>query len=195
MFPLHESVAQNLPSVASKRVHVRKKHVLIGCKRVMFCRQKFEVWSTRLLSTWFVFAQKNILCKNFQTLRIISGDKGAVSGREICLQVKKNEIWPERADQKHINNLALARQFALTAVKLQMFGGKICGTLSEHDILSRVHALHFRDRRGAASPPYRNHYAEIMVLMCEQKPHPVWFSCRRKSYLVQCEYNLTSKEE
>ena len=71
-----------------------------------------------------VFAQQNILCKNFQTLSIISGGKCAVSEREICLQVKKNEIWPERADQKHINNFALARQFALTAVKLQMFGGK-----------------------------------------------------------------------
>ena len=30
----------------------------------------------------------------------------------------------KRADQKRINKLALARQFALTAVKLQMFGGK-----------------------------------------------------------------------
>ena len=29
-----------------------------------------------------------------------------------------------RADQKHINILPLVRQFALTAVKLQMFGGK-----------------------------------------------------------------------
>ena len=29
-----------------------------------------------------------------------------------------------RADKKRINNLPLARQFALTAVKLQMFGGE-----------------------------------------------------------------------
>ena len=29
-----------------------------------------------------------------------------------------------RADKKRINNLPLARQFALTAVKLQMFGDK-----------------------------------------------------------------------
>ena len=34
-----------LPSVAPKREHVRKKHVLIGCKDDMFCRQTFEVWS------------------------------------------------------------------------------------------------------------------------------------------------------
>ena len=101
-----------------------KKHVLTGCKRTMFCSQTFEGWSTRLLSTWFVFAQQNILCKNFQTLRINSGGKCAVSEREKCPQFLKNEIWAERADQKHINNLALAWQFALTAVKLQMFGGK-----------------------------------------------------------------------
>ena len=29
-------------------------------------------------------------------------------------------------DQKHMNNLPLARQFALMALKLQMFGGKTC---------------------------------------------------------------------
>ena len=59
-------------------------------------------------------------------LRIISGGKCAVSEREICLKVKKNEIRVERIDQKHIKNVALARQFALTAVKLQklMFGSK-----------------------------------------------------------------------
>ena len=59
-------------------------------------------------------------------LRIISGGKCAVSEREIYLKVKKNEIRVERIDQKHIKNVALARQFALTAVKLQklMFGGK-----------------------------------------------------------------------
>ena len=44
--------------------------------------------------------------------------------REIYLKVEKNEISVERADQKHLNNLPLARQFALTAVKGQMFGGK-----------------------------------------------------------------------
>ena len=57
-------------------------------------------------------------------LRIISGGKCAVFKREICVKVDKNELWVKRADQKHINNFPLARQFALTAVKLQMFGGK-----------------------------------------------------------------------
>ena len=33
-------------------------------------------------------------------------------------------MWAERADQKHFNSLPLALQFALTAAKLQMFGGK-----------------------------------------------------------------------
>ena len=58
----------------------------------------------------------------------------AVFEQEICLKVEKNEIWAELVDQKHINNSPLAWQFALMAVKLQMFGGKtphVC-TLLEH---------------------------------------------------------------
>ena len=111
-------------SVASKRVHVRKKRVLIGCKSDMFWRQTFKVWSRRLLSTWFVFAQQNQSLQDFQTLRIIFGGKCAVSEREMWLKVVKNEIWVERVDQKEINNLPLAWQFALMAVKIQMFGDK-----------------------------------------------------------------------
>ena len=42
----------------------------------------------------------------------------------MCLKVEKSEIWVERADQKQINNLPLARQFALMTVKLQLFGSK-----------------------------------------------------------------------
>ena len=42
-----------IPSVASKRVHVRKKRVLIGCKHDSFWRHRFEVWSKRPLSIWF----------------------------------------------------------------------------------------------------------------------------------------------
>ena len=59
------ALATILPSVASKCVHVRKKHVVIGGKHEMFCHQTFEVWSRQLLCAWFVFAQKNIFCKNF----------------------------------------------------------------------------------------------------------------------------------
>ena len=43
------------------------------------------------------------------------------------LKVVKNEIGAERPDQKQINqinNLPLARQFALKAIKLQTFGDK-----------------------------------------------------------------------
>ena len=38
-------------SVAAKCVHVRKKHVVIGGKRDMFCPQTIKVWSRWLLST------------------------------------------------------------------------------------------------------------------------------------------------
>ena len=49
----------------------------------------------------------------------------------------------------------------------------------------------FRGRRGAASLRYRNR-AKITVLMCEQKPYPRWFLCRRKSYYpAQCDLGLS----
>ena len=43
--------------------------------------------------------------------------------------------------------------------------------------------LFSRDRRGAASLRYRNR-AQFTLFICEQKPYPVWFSCRRKIYPV-----------
>ena len=49
---------------------------------------------------------------------------------------------------------------------------------------------HFRDQRLSASlSRYRNR-AEITVPMREQKPYLVWFSCRRKSSLLQYERSL-----
>ena len=42
---------------------------------------------------------------------------------------------------------------------------------------------------GAASLRYRNR-AEIFVLICEQKPYPLWFSIRCKSYPVKGENSL-----
>ena len=48
--------------------------------------------------------------------------------------------------------------------------------------------LLFRDRRGAASIRHRNR--ATTVLMCEQKPYPVWSSWRRKIYPVYCEHSL-----
>ena len=42
---------------------------------------------------------------------------------------------------------------------------------------------------GAASLRYRNR-AKIIVLMCEQKPYPLWFSIWRKTYLVKGENSL-----
>ena len=46
--------------------------------------------------------------------------------------------------------------------------------------------LQFRDRSGACTVFFRDrNRAEITVLMCEQKPYQVWFSCRRKSSPVK----------
>ena len=53
--------------------------------------------------------------------------------------------------------------------------------------------LHFRDRSGACAVffRYRNR-AEIIVLICDQKPYQVWFSCQRKSSPVKSEHSLIS---
>ena len=67
-----------------------------GSKRLYRYRrlqlQTFEVWSRRLLSTWFIFAQQNIRGNNFKTLRIISGSKCVVSEREIIMP----KSWEKR---------------------------------------------------------------------------------------------------
>ena len=47
--------------------------------------------------------------------------------------------------------------------------------------------IHFQDPLGAAWLLYSNR-ADITVPMCEQKPNPVWFSCRRRSYPVYSEH-------
>lgn len=47
----------------------------------------------------------------------------------------------------------------------------------------------FRYHRGAASLCYRNRF-EIIVLMSERKPSPLWFSCRCENYAVEWEYSL-----
>ena len=43
--------------------------------------------------------------------------------------------------------------------------------------------LQFQDQHSAGSLHYRNH-AKITVHMCEEKPYPMRFSYRRKSYPI-----------
>ena len=49
---------------------------------------------------------------------------------------------------------------------------------------------HFRDWRSAASLLRHRNRAARIVFVCGQKPYPVWFSWRRKSYLVLYEHSL-----
>ena len=42
----------------------------------------------------------------------------------------------------------------------------------------------YRSARRSFAPLQKSRRKEITVLMCEQKPYPVWFSRRRKSYPV-----------
>ena len=68
---------------------------------------------------------------------------------------------------------------------LYLQSGLVCFDLGYIHTGQESFSLHFRDRRGADSHRFRNG-AEITALMCEQKPYPVGFSYRRKSYPVQC---------
>ena len=49
--------------------------------------------------------------------------------------------------------------------------------------------LHFKRSARCSFARYRNR-AEISVLICEQKPYPLWFLCRRKSNPVLCKHSL-----
>ena len=48
--------------------------------------------------------------------------------------------------------------------------------------------IQFRDLRAAASLRHRIR-AKITVLVCEQKPILVWFSCWRETYSVKFEHS------
>ena len=112
----------------SLRRHVLRQTVEVcgGDRRMFTC----EVGSC--LSTSFVFDQQNFHRKTLRRIygvvqlqRRILNSKCAVSDWEILLKIEKIKRWAELADQKHVRTPSpLARQLALTAFKLQMFGGK-----------------------------------------------------------------------
>ena len=45
----------------------------------------------------------------------------------------------------------------------------------------------YRSAQRTFAPLQKSRRKEITLLMCEQKPYPGWFSCRRKSYPVLAE--------
>ena len=57
----------------------------------------------------------------------------------------------------------------------------------------RYATLHFRDRRNTASLRCSNRN-EITVLVCVQKPYPVWLSYRRQSYSMHCSVNIAKDQ-
>ena len=52
--------------------------------------------------------------------------------------------------------------------------------------LSRDRSLTSHEERKVTEIRYGNR-AKLTLLMCEEKPYPVWFSCRRKSSLFKLE--------
>ena len=78
--------------------------------------------------------------------------------------------------------------FPFATVRTGVYIALKCGTEPIRYVTS-----HFRDRRGPASICHRNR-AEIISFMCEQKPYPVWFSCRHKSSLRKHKLRGTQRE-
>ena len=54
---------------------------------------------------------------------------------------------------------------------------------------------HFRDWRSAASLLRHRNRAATIVFVCGQKPYPVWFPWRGKSYLVLLNYLRSTKRK
>ena len=77
--------------------------------------------------------------------------------------------------------------YLFTSVQIPADTTPKCGT--EPSI--RYVKLHFQNWHVVDSLRYRNR-AKNTILMCEQKPYPQWFSCRRKGYSVKCEDSLKS---
>ena len=104
-----------LLSVASKGEHVTKKHVLIGWKEDMFCRQTVEVWGGvrrmftckvgSCLSTLFVFDQRKYSSQDVKKNLWGCKPPNNISYKQVCCCWAKNKRWAEHADQKHVNNL------------------------------------------------------------------------------------------
>ena len=78
------------------------------------------------------------------------------------------------------------RSYFFTSVtgRIGVYTSPKCGTKP-----LRYVTAHFRDQRRAVSLRHRNGAAQT-VLMCEEKPHPVWSSRQRQRYPVWYDHSL-----
>ena len=97
------------------------------------------------------------------------------------LEIRGLPAWKGPTNRERNLGCDHARQIAFCA------DTKSCPVSYEH--LSDMWLFTLRDPRGASSLRYRNR-TEISVLICEQKPYPLWFLCWRKSCPVLCKHSL-----
>ena len=110
--------------------------------------------------------------------------------RHLChhLKLKVNPVWTQQVNVNRLVSLAngyYCAQFYHNstfkqAMYIRYWIGLSCKHQKQYGKVSTpvwYVTLHFRDRLGTASLWYRNR-AEITVLMCKQKPYPVWLSFR-----------------
>ena len=113
---------------------------------------------------------------------------GGISNNDFVLEIMSSLTCQtiDRPSQTDMSTLGAAFLAGLAAGMILMlcshYSGKIyvlTQNVMRYSMNTYPICLHFGDRCVAAS--FR---AEITVLMCEQKPYPVWFSRRRKSYPI-----------
>ena len=96
--------------------------------------------------------------------------------------------WSERPHTSNIVTEWLVHEIPVLTPKYLQWFLFLAPTYSlplRIEYLFSIHKVSLVDRRGAASASLRHrNRVEITVLESEQKPHPVWFSCRGQSHPV-----------
>ena len=98
-----------------------------------------------------------------------------------------NTVSPNTDRPRPVNNIITLYGIAFVALREALWYSVSTSTCIQH-----VTQVHFRDRRGRASlrPARKPRRHNRFFCVCEQKPNPIWFSWRRKSYPVYCEHSL-----
>ena len=76
--------------------------------------------------------------------------------------------------------------FTSASVKIPFHAAPKCDTLNLTDMWRSTFEISSVQLRSVTEVAPKSPF----LRMCEQNPHPVWFSCRPNSYLVECEQNL-----
>ena len=99
----------------------------------------------------------------------------------VCTMLSQR-VWWAKSQSSFLNNYLIAQW---TSVLFSSYSIPDHTTPKWGTVPILYMTLRCRVQRDAASVRYKNS-AKITVRRCEQKPHPVWFTCPRSIYPVLC---------